>query len=146
MAIDPSNPLLNGPRRIDARPVLRPEPLPLEPLPAGPPVNVAASCPPPGPVGAVSEAEILAARTPGGSWTRATLARWGVAWPPPKGWKERLQKGLPQEPAPERQSVAADTGAKPAGPYYVPGPESPEFDSTKHGLLAPPKVTYRKLY
>lgn len=146
MAIDPNNPLLNGPRRIDARPVLRPlpPPLELELLPEGPPVPVAVACPPPGPLGAVSEADILAARTPGGSWTRATLAKWSVAWPPPKGWKERLLNGLPQEAAPVR--LAVDPDEPQAGPGYVPGPKSPEFDSTKHGLLAPPKVTYRKLY
>jgi len=34
--------------------------------------------------------EIEAARTPAGGWTRAQLAQWGVPWPPPKGWKQRL--------------------------------------------------------
>lgn len=29
-------------------------------------------------------------RTPNGGWTKAQLAKWGVSWPPPKGWKERL--------------------------------------------------------
>jgi len=28
----------------------------------------------------------------------------------------------------------------------IPEPTSPAFDSTKHGLLAPPRTTYRKLY
>lgn len=39
---------------------------------------------------AVSEAEIMAARTPAGGWTRAQLAQWGVPWPPPTGWKQSL--------------------------------------------------------
>ncbi|HEY3691113.1 MAG TPA: hypothetical protein VGL46_12540 [Pseudonocardiaceae bacterium] len=34
--------------------------------------------------------EIEAARTPAGGFTRAQLAAWGVAWPPPKGWKKEL--------------------------------------------------------
>jgi hypothetical protein len=34
--------------------------------------------------------EIEAARTEGGGWTRAQLAVWGVPWPPPHGWKQRL--------------------------------------------------------
>lgn len=34
--------------------------------------------------------EIEAARTPAGGWTKATLASWGIAWPPPKGWRKRL--------------------------------------------------------
>ncbi|MET9260285.1 hypothetical protein [Amycolatopsis sp. NPDC004079] len=33
---------------------------------------------------------IEAARTPAGGFTRAQLAAWGVAWPPPKGWKKEL--------------------------------------------------------
>ena len=24
-------------------------------------------------------------------WTRAQLAEWGVPWPPPKGWRKRLE-------------------------------------------------------
>lgn len=35
-------------------------------------------------------AEIEAARTPAGGWTRETLASWGVSWPPKKGWKRQL--------------------------------------------------------
>ena len=35
-------------------------------------------------------AEIEAARTPAGGWTRDQLAQWGVPWPPPKGWKRAL--------------------------------------------------------
>lgn len=34
--------------------------------------------------------DIEAARTPAGGFTRAQLAAWGVAWPPPKGWKRQL--------------------------------------------------------
>ena len=34
--------------------------------------------------------EIEAGRSPRGGWTRATLAGWGVPWPPPKGWRSRL--------------------------------------------------------
>lgn len=143
MAIDPYNPLLNGPRRIDARPVLRLEPSPqlfVEP--------------PAAQVAPVSTAEIMAARTPKGSWTRATLARWGVAWPPPQGWKERLLKGLPQEPsrvpaAVPQLPLPLLVGGSPAksAPRAggVPNPGDPDFDSTKHGLLAPPKITYRRV-
>lgn len=38
-----------------------------------------------------SPAEIAAARTPRGGWTRATLASWGIEWPPPRGWRRRLE-------------------------------------------------------
>lgn len=41
----------------------------------------------------MTEADIMAARTPAGGWTRETLASWGVPWPPPKGWKKRLLDG-----------------------------------------------------
>lgn len=35
--------------------------------------------------------EIEAARTPRGGWTRKQLAEWGVPWPPPKGWRKKLE-------------------------------------------------------
>ena len=37
-----------------------------------------------------TEAEIDAAKTPKGGWTKAQLARWGLGWPPPKGWRKIL--------------------------------------------------------
>lgn len=41
--------------------------------------------------------EIDAKRTPRGGWSRNQLAQWGVSWPPPKGWKRRLEEeGLPR--------------------------------------------------
>jgi hypothetical protein len=41
----------------------------------------------------VTGAEIDAARTAAGGWTRRQLAQWGVAWPPQKGWRIALQTG-----------------------------------------------------
>ena len=37
-------------------------------------------------------AEVNAARTRSGGWTRATLAGWGVPCPPPKGWRQVLER------------------------------------------------------
>ena len=127
--------------------------------------------------------EIESAKTPAGGFTRATLAGWGVPWPPPKGWRKRLLKGECITPAPtqpvqpaidyaqlasailDEQArratqptdtptlTASDDGAGDTGEVIVgsvtdyngPEPSSPDFDSHIHGLLAPPKVTYRKL-
>ena len=36
---------------------------------------------------------IDAARTEAGGWTRARLGGWGVSWPPPKGWRQKLISG-----------------------------------------------------
>lgn len=33
---------------------------------------------------------IMAARTPRGGFTKETLAGWGIAWPPRKGWIDEL--------------------------------------------------------
>ena len=42
--------------------------------------------------------EIMAAQTPKGGWTKAQLAKWGVPWPPPQGWKKSLiTYGYPYE-------------------------------------------------
>lgn len=50
-----------------------------------------------------NEEEILAARTAQGGWTKAQLAEWGVPWPPPEGWKERLvEESRPQGSRPGR--------------------------------------------
>lgn len=47
----------------------------------------------------ISEAEILAARTPRGAWTAKQLAQWGVPWPPPGGWKTQIiAYGYPYDP------------------------------------------------
>jgi hypothetical protein len=37
-----------------------------------------------------SPEEVEAGRTAEGGWTRETLRRWGVPWPPPAGWRKRL--------------------------------------------------------
>ncbi len=34
--------------------------------------------------------EIESQKTENGGWTRDVLAKWGVSWPPPKGWKADL--------------------------------------------------------
>ncbi len=39
---------------------------------------------------APSPDEVLAARTGRNAWNRVTLAKWGVPWPPPAGWRTRL--------------------------------------------------------
>jgi hypothetical protein len=47
----------------------------------------------------ISIAEIEAAKTSRGGWTRQTLAAWGVPWPPPRGWKVHLlENGIPYKP------------------------------------------------
>lgn len=38
----------------------------------------------------MTKEEIESAMTFRGGWTRAQLAEWGVPWPPPNGWKQRL--------------------------------------------------------
>jgi hypothetical protein len=45
-----------------------------------------------------------------GPWTRSQLAQWGVPWPPPKGWKTRLERAADALAAGEAGPVAA-TGA-----------------------------------
>lgn len=39
---------------------------------------------------AVSNDEIEAGRSPKGGWKAAQLAKWGVPWPPPNGWRKQL--------------------------------------------------------
>lgn len=46
----------------------------------------------------VTRKEVFAKRTPAGGWTKAQLAKWGVPWPPQKGWIERLTGEKPPLP------------------------------------------------
>lgn len=39
-----------------------------------------------------SEEYLESLRTPNGGYTQETLARLGVSWPPPKGWKKALTR------------------------------------------------------
>lgn len=41
----------------------------------------------------MSEEEIEAGKSPAGGFTRAQLKKWGVPWPPPKGWRRGLVEG-----------------------------------------------------
>ena len=62
--------------------------------------------------------EIEAARTPAGGWKRDQLAAWGVAWPPPKGWKDELAK---------RWRAAQHGGAPSPGPATLPVQDTLDF-------------------
>ena len=89
----------------------------------------------------LSLAEVEAGRTLKGGFTRAQLAAWGVAWPPVKGWLSQLTK----EPAPAAPVRRLVIDPEAAARCECPEPDSPEFDSTKHGLLAPPRMSYRRI-
>jgi len=58
----------------------------------------------------LTQAEIDAAKSPRGGWARATLARWGVPWPPPKGWQKALT-------AKERAGKLASYAPRPVDPF-----------------------------
>lgn len=46
----------------------------------------------------ITEDEIEAEKTPAGGLTASTLRKWGVSWPPPKGWRKTiLQHGYPYD-------------------------------------------------
>ncbi|MEK6281885.1 MAG: hypothetical protein AABN95_16145 [Acidobacteriota bacterium] len=38
----------------------------------------------------LTDADIEKGKSARGGFTRKQLARWGVPWPPPKGWRKRL--------------------------------------------------------
>jgi hypothetical protein len=59
------------------------------------------------PHGAPSPAEIAARATGAGGWTRATLAEWGVPWPPPKGWRVHLERAYAAQPRTQAHRVDA---------------------------------------
>lgn len=60
----------------------KPAPKPSKPVKKIKPIDVV--------TGSVTDAEIRAAMSRKGGWSRATLEKWGVPWPPPKGWRAKL--------------------------------------------------------
>ena len=47
-------------------------------------------------------------KTSQGGWLKADLHRFGVAWPPPKGWRKRLvEEGMPSENGPTAPSLSS---------------------------------------
>lgn len=47
----------------------------------------------------ITNEQIEAAKTAKGGWKRATLAAWGVPWPPPSGWRKQIVSfGVPYQP------------------------------------------------
>lgn len=45
----------------------------------------------------VTRDELEQAKTAAGGYTKEQLAEWGVPWPPPKGWKQKLLSGTDQD-------------------------------------------------
>lgn len=57
----------------------------------------------------ISDEEIEAGKTAKGGFSRATLAKWGVPWPPPKGWRAALLAG---EVVPDRSAADPSLGMR----------------------------------
>jgi len=77
--------------------------------------------------GTLTAEEIEAGRSPSGGWSAATLAGWGVPWPPPKGWRQRLLKD--EGGGPPRPLLIGETGSESAIPetaeYWPPWEHPP---------------------
>jgi hypothetical protein len=41
--------------------------------------------------GPPSPEQVEMGKSAAGGWTRATLASWGIRWPPQRGWRDRLE-------------------------------------------------------
>lgn len=55
------------------------------------------------PLQPIPETDIRELMTPAGGYTRETLAKYGVPWPPPRGWlkeldRRRTAQGMPVKP------------------------------------------------
>lgn len=61
----------------------------------------------------ISVSVIEAALTGRGGFSAATFARWGVPWPPPKGWKATIiANGIPYDHSLNYEAVAGRTEAR----------------------------------
>lgn len=59
----------------------------------------------------ISQAELDAAKSPNGGYTKAALMQWGIEWPPKKGWQQALLHGTdPNNPVRvEKAQIEGDT-------------------------------------
>ena len=46
----------------------------------------------------ITSEKIIELQTPAGGWTKESLAQLGISWPPPKGWKEYLERKASVKP------------------------------------------------
>ena len=91
----------------------------------------------------ISEAEIMAKRTPAGGWTRTQLAQWGVPWPPPKGWKKALVNGgVSRRTAANNAIAALEAPTDPDLACSKSAPSSPNF--TNHGKAEAPETPVKQ--
>ena len=86
----------------------------------------------------ITETEMEAARTPAGGWTRKTLAGWGVPWPPPRGWRQRLLRGLPPMETDPVQMGRAAASINPTWPASWRAPVQPRYNPVWPG--SPPDM------
>jgi hypothetical protein len=131
MAIDRNNPLLNGPKRVDAALA------PAKDYKALYERSMKRQQALEGQVRSLQEQ--LDAKSPAGFGRGAKPGLSGGARSAAPQ-RPAAQKGR-QQPAPRPKSAVTVQSQT-----NYPEPGSPEFDSTKHGLLAPPIITHRKLY
>ena len=67
----------------------------------------------------LTDAQIEAAKSPRGGFTRKTLAAWGVPWPPPKGWRKALIEGrsIPERRRRRSRSNGRQAAKRPLGNF-----------------------------
>lgn len=51
--------------------------------------------------------QIEAGKSERGGWSKSTIESWGIAWPPPKGWKDALLAGEKIGFAPQTEPESA---------------------------------------
>jgi hypothetical protein len=67
-----------------------------------------------------SPVEVAAAMTGRGGWTKATLKKWGVPWPPRKGWKAKLERAWYEAHEGKNFAVAESAVAEQDFPTLIP--------------------------
>jgi len=78
--------------------------------------------------------QIEKGRSPAGGWTRKQLAAWGVPWPPPKGWRNKLMRGTEPSLTTKRttrlklKTSASDFPNLPMARFYFCRPYSSTLD------------------
>lgn len=91
----------------------------------------------------ISEIEIEAAKTEAGGFTRETLAKWGVPWPPMSGWRRAIEQyGIPLLQIDTSSKKAMKKSTKKAWELLAQIEEKPisQFPEKRRKALVPKEV------
>ena len=90
------------------------------------------------PSGGMTVKQLESLRSPAGGWTRESLRKLGVPWPPPQGWRRALLSGRSMKPLVRKQHERMHGNRmllKAASPSERPRAYRPDLDAEYAAIM-----------